>query len=130
MCATKGNRIGEVYTPAAQGWWGDATDLDCAGCGAESDPKKNFGCPAIYAHIHSLERDRVQTIPTLEYDIAQCFTVTWVLGNGLAVIPRLTRPIIDCHGEVMCRDRARYCTPERLDGFDRRPSCCVLEYDA
>lgn len=43
-----------MYTPAAQAWLGDATDLDRAGCGAESDPKKNLGCPEIQGEFMPL----------------------------------------------------------------------------
>lgn len=75
--------MGAVYTPAAHGWSGVAVAFFDTVCGAESDPRKNRGCPGMGSECAAWKNPGLLT---LFNDGSQRFTVLGILCDRLAKV--------------------------------------------
>ena len=115
--------------PAAHASFGVLVDFLCGGWGAESEPRKNRGCPSEisvllpYTFILSIRL-------TFLYDIPQCLTVVGIFCDRFAKVPRLACPIIHSQGKMVGSYCASHCWAARFDSFYGCPCRCMLEHNA
>ena len=80
--------------PAAHPSVGALVDFACGAWGAESEPRKNRGCPLKFLNFVALYFYHQSIGLTFLYDIPQSLAVVGIFCDRFAEVPRLASPII------------------------------------